>query len=168
MVRTSAPALYLGTPNRYRRNDMRRAMAVAVLGLAAVAGAAAPASAATGTGVIFSASNVYLTGGKAVVSATYRCTGGPSHLWVSAKQGPGPLHDEHSSQIARVWWQHTYENVISCDGTRHTALFPIERTKGTIHEGRAWVQVCLVIGGSETQQPDAFSSNMRYRDVVTL
>ena len=158
---------------------MRRtsaALLTTVLAAGAVATASAPAQAAPlppATAKIHAVSPVALPGAqdRAMVSATFSCTGRISHLWVSAKQGPGDLTQEGSSSLARAWYQSSLDGVVKCDGRRHTRIVQIQRVKGDLKQGRAYVQVCLVTGNTPEEMQEGsggFASDMRYRWVYEL
>ena len=125
------------------------------------------------TAKIHAVSPVALPGAQdeALVSATFNCAGRYSHLWVSAEQGPGDPTQEGSSEIARAWYQTSIDNTVTRDGKRHTRIVQLQRTKGDLHEGRAYVQVCLLTADTMADMQEGrggFASDVRYRWVYEL
>lgn len=141
--------------------------AVLALTVAAATGIGmAPASAADSpTG---SVSSVVIKGSNAVVTGTYRCSGGGNaHLWSSVKQG-ARLSPEHTgSSYADAWYDTNHlvtpegypALTVPCDGQTHTQQFLLRRVDSTpwggpfdsaqLKPGTAFVQFCLVVGPSE-------------------
>ncbi len=140
---------------------MLAATAAAALSLAPAAGAAPAQNTAEIIGVVKAG-----PGATATVRARYTCEDG-FHLWVSAKQvadrsRDAILEQEGSSQHAAGYLQsHPAPEAYTCDGRWHTDTFTIdtlERGKGELRKGEAWVQFCLV-GAT------AFVSDMEYLHV---
>jgi hypothetical protein len=90
------------------------------------------------------------------VTGTYRCWG-PSdsmHLWVSVKQGGPDPTAEGSSSTVKAWYDTNISGDVQvrCDGDWHTKTVKLGRHAtdfsgrplGYLHEGRAWLQFCLV------------------------
>jgi hypothetical protein len=151
------------------------ALALTMITPTQAAVAAAGKAAVKPTAEVISVSKVYLVNGTPMVAGTYKCTGRLSHLWVSAKQGKGDLTKEGSGAKARSWYQRTYDNVVDCDGQRHSRLFKMAPTgdTGRVRPARrAYVQFCLLTansrGGFEEGGNSSFASNMKYRNVQVL
>jgi hypothetical protein len=103
------------------------------------------------------------------VRGTYKCFGGqPIHLWVSVKQGGPDPTAMGSSTTVNAWYDTNISKDVRvrCDGEWHTktvdvgrhpvANYPTDkegtpptRKLGYLHEGKAWVQFCLVPPGGE-------------------
>lgn len=86
----------------------------------------------------------------ASVTGTFRCQ--PTdhlHVWVSVKQG-ADVKAHASSSDADAWYDaHPGEEdpgVVPCDGAWHTVTYDITSNFGTLEEGAAWIQFCLVTG----------------------
>jgi hypothetical protein len=108
------------------------------------------------------------SGGKASVRAVYRCWGGNegTHLWVSLKQGGGirgkSAHQlskmEGTSKIARAWYDTNVVNprkvTINCNGRWHVHRYTVKREKGTLRDGRAFLQFCLFDSHSDPTGKD--------------
>jgi len=94
---------------------------------------------------------------QALVKARYKCDGVATHLWASAKQGPGvrsyeptPERPSPPSEVARAWYETPDEAMPTCDGEFHQLRYVISRQMvgtdahpdawGRLHEGRAWAQ----------------------------
>lgn len=111
--------------------------------------------------------------GTGTVKAHYICPPGDDwHLWVSAKQTEdGSIDEDLASEgsgfghVAATWLQ-SHPNTYSCDGKWHTQKFEINKLEvdpsgqaigyGELTRGYAWVQLCLIKGGSETEPPELF------------
>jgi hypothetical protein len=145
------------------------ALAPVVLALSATGmstAAASTASAPRAPQIKHVSSVVRLTDhSEADVTGTYRCWG-PSdqmHLWVSVKQGGPDPTAMGSSTTVKAWYDTniSMDVKVRCDGEWHTktvevgrhpvANYPTDaegtpptRKLGYLHEGKAWVQFCLV------------------------
>jgi hypothetical protein len=117
------------------------------------------------------------------VSAKYRCWG-PSdqmHLWVSVKQGGPDPTAEGSSTTVKAWYDTNISQdvKVTCDGQWHsrevelgrhplankpgdTDTTPPSRRLGYLHEGKAWLQFCLV----PMQDPSGLASKSRWVTVT--
>jgi hypothetical protein len=89
-------------------------------------------------------------GRKATLKARYFCDKGDT-LWISAKQTKSGERDkalkaEGSSAVAHTWLQ-SHRNPITCDGSKHTQRFTLDKveqgSKGHLVKGQAWVQFCI-------------------------
>lgn len=111
--------------------------------------------------------------GSATVKGHYICPEGDDwHLWVSAKQAEGGERDpaleaEGSGARAHAWLE-SHPTTYTCDGKWHTQKFTITNGGqgfGTLEKGEAWVQFCLIKGGSETEPPEFFLVDQRWAKV---
>jgi hypothetical protein len=106
---------------------------------------------------------------KAAVLAKYRCWGGDAgtHLWVSLKQGPKIsamtaeelVNAQGTSALARNYYDsHPGEDPgttgIHCNGEWQVQRFSVNRQKGQMRVGKAWLQFCLFDSTAESG-PDA-------------
>lgn len=126
-------------------------------------GIQAPADGATGAKAEYHHPQVAFVGharahgGKATVLAVYRCWGGNenTHLWVSLKQGGGIKGKslkklskmEGTSKLARAWYDTNVVDpskvTINCNGKWQTHRYTVKREKGTLRNGKAFMQFCL-------------------------
>ena len=104
-------------------------------------------------------------GGKATLQAVYRCWGGNegTHLWVSLKQGGGIKGKtlaqlskmEGSSKIARAWYDTNVVDpakvTINCNGKWQVHRYTVAREKGTMRNGKAFMQFCLFDSHSDPE-----------------
>jgi hypothetical protein len=158
----------LVTNQIWQEPTMRRTgalAAVAALSLSLLVGAGQSTARAEASGragyhppkVAFAGHAHALPGGRAEVLAVYRCWGGNkgTHLWVSLKQG-GEINDhtaaelsrmEGTSELARAWYDTNpvapRKVRINCNGVWHVHRYLLKREKGTLREGRAFLQFCL-------------------------
>jgi hypothetical protein len=139
---------------------LKHALPVAAV---ALTGAAAPvAHAQTGTdpnaSATFRSKLVRVDRSTAVLKVTYNCSHGTT-LWISAKQLASgkrskALTKEGSSKVAKTWLQ-SHRNPIVCDGSRHTAVFTLDKVepgskgrlkaKGAHNAGMAYIQFCVTV-----------------------
>jgi hypothetical protein len=99
---------------------------------------------------------ILVCGAKATLSVRYQCASGKT-VWVSAKEmGSGAssakLAKEGSSKTAAAWWE-SHRNTFVCNGKPHTGTFSVDKvekgSKGTLVNGKAWVQFCVTKGTTE-------------------
>lgn len=120
--------------------------------------------------------------GTGTVKAHYRCVPGEGwHLWASAKQTSDGSRDEAILQegagfggLAPTWLQQ-HPTTFTCDGKWHTQKFVIDKTevgpdgqpigRGQLVKGWAYVQLCLIKFGSETEEPEVFLADQEWRKV---
>jgi hypothetical protein len=156
---------------------MRFALAAfAVLMLAALGGVATAGAAPKAEPTVELVGKVKINkDGTGTVKARYICTPGDDwHLWVSAKQSADGSRDESIlnggggfSGAAPTWLQ-SHPTTFRCDGKWHTQKFIIDKEevgRGTLVKGEAYVQICLIKGGSETEDPEFFLVDEGWRKV---
>jgi len=88
----------------------------------------------------------------AYVTARYICEGGEgAHVWVSVKQAESGLPEqwltEEGSGGASAAWSHSHRNTATCDGRWHVGTFTVDHIEwgwGTLQQGQAWVQFCVI------------------------
>ena len=124
--------------------------------------------------------------GSGTVKAHYICPPGDDwHLWVSAKQAADGSQEEAITGdssgfggIADIWLQ-SHPTTYQCDGKWHTQKFRIDTSepldpehpeagtigRGELTKGWAWVQFCLIKGGSETEEPELFLYDFGWKKV---
>lgn len=98
----------------------------------------------------------------ALVTVEYQCPQivGPTHLWVSVKQGgPDPTADGSAKTVTS--WYDDHPRGIVCDDTWHSRTFPVTlahdvpwmpgKTWSPLQRGKdAWVQFCITQGDEES------------------
>jgi type IV secretory pathway TrbL component len=131
------------------------ALAVAVTPVAALAqeqAAAPPAKTAKAVG------NVKRPNKKsATLKVNYSCKSGNT-LWISLKQSKSgkkdPALKKEGSSAAAASWLQSHRNTITCDGTKRTAKFTVDKveagSKGKLKAGKAWLQFCVTSGTGDT------------------
>lgn len=72
-------------------------------------------------------------------------------------------------------WLQQHPMTFTCDGKWHTQKFVIDKTevgpdgqpigRGQLVKGWAYVQLCLIKGGSETEEPEVFLADQEWRKV---
>jgi hypothetical protein len=110
----------------------------------------------------------------AYVTARYVCEGGDgAHVWVSVKQaesrGPEQWLTEEGSGANSAAWSHSHRNTVACDGQWHVGTFTVDQNEwgwGTLQQGQAWVQFCVIPAGGGTG-PDAeqITWSMRFAEI---
>jgi hypothetical protein len=121
------------------------------------------------------------------VLGSYRCWGGEQiHLWVSVKQGGPDPTAPGSSTTVDAWYDTNISQdvTVRCDGRWQTKLVtlgrhalannpedlddeippPPSRPLGYLHNGKAWLQFCLVAG--EDEETSMLASKNRWVHVV--
>jgi hypothetical protein len=93
----------------------------------------------------------------AKLKVKYSCKSGTT-LWISLKQSKSGKKDpalkkEGSSQVAAAWLQ-SHRNKITCDGTKRTTKFTVDKvepgSKGKLQKGKAWLQFCVTSGEGDS------------------
>ena len=138
---------------------LKHALPVAALALTAVGASVAHAQGTDPTASAkFTSKLVRVDRSTAVLKVTYQCSRGTT-LWISAKQLANGkrskvLTKEGSSRFAKAWLQ-SHRNPITCDGTKQTAVFTLDKfepgskgrlkAKGKHNAGKAYIQFCVTI-----------------------
>ena len=130
--------------------------AMALLGVTAAPALSAPSSngaasnsASVKPHISYVNPTVTFDGTSAFVTGTFRCpdTGEHLHVWVSVKQGED-VKAHSTSQDAEAWYDaHPGEESpgdVPCDGAWHTVTYELAQKFGTLENGDAWIQFCLV------------------------
>jgi len=94
---------------------------------------------------------------KATLKVKYSCKSG-STLWISLKQVKSAKKDKalgkEGSSAASAAWLQSHRNKITCDGTKRTTKFTVDKveqgSKGTLKKGWAWLQFCVTEGDNLT------------------
>ena len=107
----------------------------------------------------------------AYVTARYICEGGDgAHVWVSVKQAESRLPEawlrEEGSGAKSAAWSHSHRNTVTCDGQWHVATFAVDQKEwgwGTLQQGQAWVQFCVIPpGGGSGPDAEQITWSMRF------
>jgi hypothetical protein len=139
---------------------LTHALPIAAVALAAVGAPAAHAQTGTdpNASAVFKSRLVRVDRSTAVLKVTYQCSHGTT-LWISAKQlangkRSAVLTKEGSSKTAKTWLQ-SHRNPVTCDSTRHTAVFTLDKVepgskgrlkaKGRHNAGMAYIQFCVTV-----------------------
>ena len=94
---------------------------------------------------------------SATLKVKYSCKTG-STLWISLKQMKSGKKDnalkKEGSSAAAAAWLESHRNKITCDGTKRTTKFTVDKveqgSKGTLKKGYAWLQFCVTQGDNLT------------------
>jgi hypothetical protein len=98
----------------------------------------------------------------ATVDARYICEGGEgAHVWVSVKQAASRRPEQWLTEegsggqaMAEGAWSHSHRNTVTCDGTWRVGTFTVDQIEwggGTLRQGQAWVQFCVIPPGADPE-----------------
>ena len=139
-------------------------IALSVTGLS-TASAETPAPVRTPE-IAYVAPVAWVHGGVATVAGVYRCWGDSNshHLWVSIKQGGPDPTAPGSSETVDAWFDTNAsgDTQVVCNGRWQVRTVTLEGNFGSLRNGWAWVQFCLVPPGVGEEGPIASSNRWVY------